>query len=68
MEPIIETIRRYDYRAYPTRGQREVLSRLFGAYRFAWNWYVRQRLTDWNFNRPRPSYAEPSAKFKTPGT
>ena len=59
----METIRRYNYRAYPTRGQREALSRLFGACRYAWNWYVRQRLTDWNFNRSRPSYAELSAKF-----
>ena len=39
------------------------LSRLFGACRYAWNWYVRQRLTDWNFNRTRSSYAELSAKF-----
>ena len=59
----METIRRYNYRAYPTRGQREALSRLFGACRYAWNWYVRQRLTDWNFNRTRASYVELSAKF-----
>ena len=59
----METVRRYNYRAYPTRGQCEALSRLFGACRYAWNWYVRQRLTDWNFNRTRPSYAELSAKF-----
>lgn len=59
----METIRRYNYRAYPTRGQRMALSRLFGACRYAWNWYVRQRLTDWNFNRSRSSYAELSAKF-----
>lgn len=59
----METVRRYNYRMYPTRGQREALSRLFGACRYAWNWYVRQRLTDWNFNRSRPSYAELSAKF-----
>lgn len=59
----METVRRYNYRAYPTRGQRMALSRLFGACRYAWNWYVRQRLTDWNFNRSRPSYAELSAKF-----
>ena len=59
----METIRRYNYRAYPTRGQREVLSHLFGACRYAWNWYVRQRLTDWSFNRSRASYAELSAKF-----
>lgn len=59
----METIRRYNYRMYPTRGQREALSRLFGACRFAWNWYVRQRLTDWSFNRSRASYAELSAKF-----
>ena len=42
----METVRRYNYRAYPTRGQRMALSRLFGACRYAWNWYVRQRLTD----------------------
>lgn len=59
----METVRRYNYRAYPTRGQRMALSRLFGACRYAWNWYVRQRLTDWNFNRSRSSYAELSAKF-----
>lgn len=59
----METVRRYNYRAYPTRGQRMALSRLFGACRYTWNWYVRQRLTDWNFNRTRPSYAELSAKF-----
>ena len=59
----METVRRYNYRMYPTRGQREALSRLFGACRYAWNWYVRQCLTDWNFNRSRPSYAELSAKF-----
>ena len=63
MEWIMETVRRYNYRAYPTRDQRMALSRLFGACRYAWNWYVRQRLTDWNFNRSRPSYAELGAKF-----
>lgn len=63
MEWIMETVRRYNYRAYPTRGQRMALSRLFGACRYAWNWYVRQRLTDWNFNRSRSSYVELSAKF-----
>ena len=59
----MKTVRRYNYRMYPTRGQRAALSRLFGACRFAWNWYVRQRLTDWNFNAPTASYAELSAKF-----
>ena len=63
MEWNMETVRRYNYRMYPTRGQCEALSRLFGACRYAWNWYVRQRLTDWNFNRSKPSYAELSAKF-----
>ena len=60
----METVRRYNYRMYPTRGQCETLSRLFGACQYAWNWYVRQRLADWNFNRSRSSYAELSAKFK----
>ena len=54
----MKTVRRCNYRAYPTRGQCEALSRLFGACRYAWNWYVRQRLTDWNFNRSRSSYAD----------
>lgn len=59
----MKTVRRYNYRMYPTRGQRAALSRLFGACRFAWNWYIRQRLTDWNFNAPTASYVELSAKF-----
>lgn len=59
----MKTVRRYNYRMYPTKGQRAALSRLFGACRFAWNWYVRQRMTDWNFNAPTASYAELSAKF-----
>lgn len=35
--------RRYNYRAYPTRGQREALSRLYGACRYAYNWTLDQR-------------------------
>lgn len=35
--------RRYNYRAYPTQGQREALSCLYGACRFAYNWVIRQR-------------------------
>ena len=54
----METIRRYNYRAYPTRGQREALSRLFGACRYAWNWYLDQRKVAWWLHLPIPSYAE----------
>lgn len=35
--------RRYNYRAYPTQGQREALSRLYGACRYAYNWTLDQR-------------------------
>ena len=59
----METIRRYDYRAYPTRGQREALSRLFGACRYAWNWYLDQRKVAWWLHLPIPSYAELSRRF-----
>ena len=57
------TIRRYNYRAYPTRGQREALSRLFGACRYAWNWYLDQRKVAWWLHLPIPSYAELSRRF-----
>lgn len=59
----METIRRYNYRAYPTRGQREALSRLFGACRYAWNWYLDQRKVAWWLHLPLPSYAELSRRF-----
>ena len=59
----METIRRYNYHAYPTRGQREALSRLFGACRYAWNWYLDQRKVAWWLHLPIPSYAELSRRF-----
>ena len=59
----METIRRYNYRAYPTRSQRESLSRLFGACRYAWNWYLDQRKVAWWLHLPIPSYAELSRRF-----
>lgn len=63
IEPNMETVRRYNYRAYPTRGQREALSRLFGACRYAWNWYLDQRKVAWWLHLPIPSYAELSRRF-----
>lgn len=39
----MSTYRRYNYRAYPTQGQREALSRLFGACRYVYNWVIDQR-------------------------
>lgn len=39
----MNTYRRYNYRAYPTQGQREALSRLFGACRYVYNWVIDQR-------------------------
>ena len=59
----METIRRYNYRAYPTRGQREALLRLFGACRYAWNWYLDQRKVAWWLHLPIPSYTELSRRF-----
>lgn len=63
IELVMETIRRYNYRAYPTRGQRMALSRLFGACRYAWNWYLDQRKVAWWLHLPIPSYAELSRCF-----
>lgn len=39
----MSSYRRYNYRAYPTQGQREALSRLYGACRYAYNWTLDQR-------------------------
>ena len=39
----MSTYRRYNYRAYPTQGQCESLSRLFGACRYIYNWVIDQR-------------------------
>lgn len=39
----MSSYRRYNYRAYPTRGQREALSCLYGACRYAYNWTLDQR-------------------------
>lgn len=60
---VMETIRRYNYRAYPTGGQREALTRLYGACRYTWNWFLDQRKVAWWFHLPIPSYAELSRRF-----
>lgn len=39
----MDSYRRYNYRAYPTEGQRRALSRLYGACRFVYNWAIDQR-------------------------
>ena len=39
----MDSYRRYNYRAYPTEGQRRALSRLYGACRFVYNWTIDQR-------------------------
>lgn len=39
----MSTYRRYNYRAYPTQGQRDALSCLFGACRYIYNWVIDQR-------------------------
>lgn len=39
----MSSYRRYNYRAYPTQGQREALSCLYGACRYAYNWTLDQR-------------------------
>lgn len=42
----MSSYRRYNYRAYPTQGQREALSCLYGACRYAYNWTLDQREHD----------------------
>ena len=39
----MSSYRRYNYRAYPTQGQCEALSCLYGACRYAYNWTLDQR-------------------------
>lgn len=39
----MSSYRRYNYRAYPTQGQREALLCLYGACRYAYNWTLDQR-------------------------
>ena len=39
----MDSYRRYNYRAYPTQGQREALSCLYGACRYVYNWTLDQR-------------------------
>lgn len=39
----MDSYRRYNYRVYPTEGQRRALSRLYGACRFVYNWAIDQR-------------------------
>ena len=39
----MSSYRRYNYRAYPTQEQREALSCLYGACRYAYNWTLDQR-------------------------
>ena len=55
--------RRYNYRAYPTQGQREALSRLYGACRYAYNWTLDQRELMRRRHGRMQSYSQLSGMF-----
>lgn len=54
---------RYNYRVYPSKGQHHALLRLFGACRFAYNWFISQRETMYQRGGKTPSYNQLSQAF-----
>ena len=54
---------RYNYRAYPTPGQRDSLSRLYGACRYAYNWVLDQRRLMYTRHGKLQSTTQLSAMF-----
>lgn len=67
----MSSYRRYNYRAYPTQGQRDALSCLYGACRYAYNWVIDQREIMRKRHGRMQTYAQLSGMFtlwkKTPG-
>lgn len=57
------TYMRYNYRAYPTPGQRDSLSRLYGACRYAYNWVLDQRRLMYTRHGKPQSATQLSAMF-----
>lgn len=62
--PPTETIERaYRVRLYPKPDQAHVLSRLFGARRFVWNWAIRRKREAWHADGTRLSGVDLSREF-----
>ena len=59
----MSSYRRYNYRAYPTQGQRDALSRLYGACRYAYNWVIDQRELMRSRCGKMPTYVQLSSMF-----
>lgn len=61
--PNMVSYRRHNYRAYPTQGQREALSRLYGACGYAYNWTLDQRESMRRRHGRMQSYSQLSGMF-----
>lgn len=68
----MSSYRRYNYRAYPTQWQRDALSRLYGACRYAYNWVIDQRELMRSRRGKMQTYVQLSSMFTrlkhSPGT
>ena len=59
----MSSYRRYNYRAYPTKGQRAALTYLYGACRYAYNWVISQREIMRTRRGKMQTYAQLSSMF-----
>lgn len=68
----MSSYRRYNYHAYPTQWQRDALSRLYGACRYAYNWVIDQRELMRSRRGKMQTYVQLSSMFTrlkhSPGT
>lgn len=72
MEPSPSIERAYRVRLRPNRVQARVLSRLFGARRFVWNWALARKDAAWSADGTKLSGVDLSREFtvlrQVPGT
>ena len=59
----VSSYRRYNYRVYPTKGQRAALACLYGACRYAYNWVIDQREIMRTRHGKMQTYAQLSSMF-----
>ncbi|EQD27422.1 transposase, IS605 OrfB family, partial [mine drainage metagenome] len=57
------TARAYRLRVYPSRAQRLVLGRLFGAARFVWNWALARRSDAYQADQSKLNWVALSREF-----
>ncbi len=63
MRESLTTERAYRLRVYPSRAQRLVLGRLFGAARFAWNWALSRRSDAYKAGKSKLNWVALSREF-----